>query len=46
MVETMPVSEESLLFCNKSESYTTANVEIAEGNVQHIKFNIKENKDF
>jgi hypothetical protein len=44
-LRTMPVAEESLLFCKKSQSYTATNVEIAEGNIQHIRFNIEENKE-
>ena len=44
-LRTMPVAKEGLLFCRKSRSYTATNVEIAEGNKQHIRFNIEENKE-
>ena len=45
VIEAMSVADDSLLFCNKSGSYTTANVEIAQGTVQHIKFNIQEDNE-
>ena len=45
MVQTKRTDRDNMLFCNKSGSYTASNIQIAEGNVQHIKFNIQEEKE-